>query len=158
MAGTISIFEWGLKASFKQWCYLIGLVIFAYVVFANVRSYRRLRHISGPTIAALSNLWWIRATMTGQGHLALADACTKYGKVKERRCFDRCSSANHTLRVYRAHWPKHSRYMRRGLDKENECIPWLVVHERKMVYGIQIRCGTREPVFADGRREARVST
>ena len=112
MAGAISIVEWGLKASFKQWCYLICLSIFTYFVFANVRSHRRLRHIPGPTLGAFSNLWWIRAAISGQGHLALADACTQYGKMKERRCFDRYGSANHTLRVHRANRPKHCGYKR----------------------------------------------
>lgn len=158
MAGAVSIVEWGLKANFQQWCYPICLIILAYFVFANIRSYRRLRHIPGPTLGAFSSLWWTRAAISGQGHLALADACTQYGKMKERRCFDRYGSANHPLRVHRANRSKHCRYMRRRFGKENECIPRFVLHERKMVYGIQIRCGTREPVFADRRREAHVST
>jgi hypothetical protein len=45
----------------------------------SVVSYRRLRHIPGPTIAALSSWWWIRAAVSGEGHLALADVCTQYG-------------------------------------------------------------------------------
>src|SRR4051794_23335163 len=112
MAGTSSIVEWGLKASLKQWCYLICLCILAYIVFANVRSYQRLRHIPGPTLGAFSNLWWIRAAISGQGHLALADACTQYGEMKERRRVDRHGSANHMLRVYRANRSKHRRYKR----------------------------------------------
>jgi hypothetical protein len=138
MADNISIIESGLKASFKPWCYLICLSILAYFVFANVRSYRRLRHIPGPILGAFSNLWWIRAAISGQGHLALGDACTKYGRMKESQCSDRYGSANHTLRVHRANRSKHCRYKRRGLGKENECISRLVLHERKMVYGIQI--------------------
>src|ERR1700756_2838950 len=100
MAGDTSVVESGLKASFQLWCCLICLSILAYFVFANVRSYRRLRHIPGPILASFSNLWWIRAAISGQGHLALADACTKYGKMKEGRCFDRDGSANHTVRVH----------------------------------------------------------
>jgi hypothetical protein len=157
MAGATNIVEWGLKASFKHWSYLICLSILAYFVFANVRSYRRLRHIPGPTLGAFSNLWWIRAAISGQGYLALADACNQYGKMKEGRCFDRYGSANHTLRVHRANRSKYCRYMRRGLAKEDKCIPRLVLHESKMVYGIQIRCGTRKLVFADRRKEAHAS-
>jgi hypothetical protein len=138
MADAISVTELELKAGFKVWRYLICLSILAYFISANVRSYRRLRHIPGPILGAFSSLWWIRAAISGQGHLALADACAKYGKMKERRCSDRCGSANHALRVDRANWPKHCRYKRRGLSKENECISRLVLHERKMVYGIQI--------------------
>jgi hypothetical protein len=138
MADAISVTELELKAGFKVWRYLICLSILAYFISANVRSYRRLRHIPGPILGAFSDLWWIRAAISGQGHLALADACTKYGKMKERQCSDRYGSANHTLRVYRANRSKHCRYKRRGLSKENECISRLVLHERKMVYGIQI--------------------
>jgi hypothetical protein len=136
MTSAVSIVEWGLKASFKQWSYLICLSILAYLVFANVRSYRRLRHIPGPTLGAFSDLWWIRAATSGQAHLALADACDQYGKMKERRCFDRYGSANHMLRVHRANRSKHCRYMRRRLGKEGKRIPRLALHERKMVHGI----------------------
>ena len=48
-------------------------------VSTSVISYRRLRHIPGPTIASLSSWWWIRAAVSGEGHLALADVCTQYG-------------------------------------------------------------------------------
>ena len=112
MPGDIGVVESGLKASFKLWCCLICLSILAYFVFANVRSYRRLRHIPGPILGAFSDLWWIRAAISGQGHLALADACTQYGKMKERRCSDRSGPANYALRVHRANRSKHCRYKR----------------------------------------------
>jgi hypothetical protein len=112
MPGDIGVVESGLKASFKLWCCLICLSILAYFVFANVRSYRRLRHIPGSILGAFSDLWWIRAAISGQGHLALADACTQYGKMKERRCSDRYGPANYTLRVHRANRSKHCRYKR----------------------------------------------
>lgn len=50
-------------------------------VVTTAASYRRLRHIPGPKLAAISSWWWINAAVSGEGHLALADVCTQYGKT-----------------------------------------------------------------------------
>lgn len=51
-------------------------------VVTSATSYWRLRHIPGPTLAAFTSWWWIRAAVSGEGHLALADACTQYGMLQ----------------------------------------------------------------------------
>jgi hypothetical protein len=85
MPDTISSGGSELQASLRPWPYLICIGLLGYYLFLNVGSYRRLRHIPGPKLGALSNLWWIRAAISGKGHLALADACTQYGKAKVAR-------------------------------------------------------------------------
>jgi hypothetical protein len=63
--------------------YFILAGIIAYYVISSIQSYWRLRHIPGPPLAAFTSLWWIRATNSGEGHLALADVCTNYGMDRD---------------------------------------------------------------------------
>jgi len=58
---------------------LLLTVWLSWYLTTSISSYRRLRHIPGPYLASFSNWWWIRAAVSGKGHLALADACTRYG-------------------------------------------------------------------------------
>lgn len=52
-------------------------IVYFFLIY--LLSYRRLRHIPGPRLAAWSNLWWIRAATGGEAHLRLYDVCAKYG-------------------------------------------------------------------------------
>lgn len=60
---------------------LLFLVWWAWYVVTSAHSYWRLRHIPGPRLASFTSWWWIRAAVGGKGHLALANACTRYGTV-----------------------------------------------------------------------------
>lgn len=66
-------------AGLRLWPYLLVLGLLAFYIVTQVQSYLRLSHIPGPRLAAISDLWWIRAAVSGTGHLALADANSKYG-------------------------------------------------------------------------------
>lgn len=63
----------------------MGLMFFwiwlLWYTLTSIRSYWRLRHIPGPRLAAFTSWWWIQAAVSGKGHLALADVCTKYGSI-----------------------------------------------------------------------------
>jgi hypothetical protein len=65
------------------WKLALGLLIISYFI-AVFRSYWRLRHIPGPWLGAVSELWYIRAATSGELHLRLAEACSKYGELIER--------------------------------------------------------------------------
>lgn len=56
-------------------------LVLLYLVLTYVISYRRLKHVPGPKLAAWSNLWWIRAATGGEAHLRLYDVCAKYGRT-----------------------------------------------------------------------------
>ncbi len=83
----------GSRTTLSSWPYVILAGIVTYYTISIVQSYWRLRHIPGPKLAAISNLWWIRAAVSGTGHLALADVCDKHGKLwddwKSLECCDR---------------------------------------------------------------------
>lgn len=68
---------------------LLFLVWLAWYVVTSARSYWRLRHIPGPRIASFTSWWWIRAAVGGKGHLALADACNRYGIVETTLAADK---------------------------------------------------------------------
>lgn len=57
-------------------------LLIVYFVLAYVISYRRLKHIPGPKLAAWSNLWWIKSVTGGKAHLVLYDVCEKYGEFR----------------------------------------------------------------------------
>jgi hypothetical protein len=76
MAKLVTIIE---ETSFGAlWKLALGLLIISYLL-SLFRSYWRLRHIPGPWLATLSELWYIRAATSGELHLRLAEACSKYG-------------------------------------------------------------------------------
>lgn len=108
MSDTISHGGSESHAGLRIWPYLICIGLLTYYLFLNVRSYRRLSHIPGPKLGAFSNLWWIRAAISGTGHLDLADACTKYGMTKAARFSVDVAGLTMRLRLYRKNWPKYS--------------------------------------------------
>ncbi|KIW27807.1 uncharacterized protein PV07_07512 [Cladophialophora immunda] len=59
--------------------FLSFLVI--YYAYSSIRSYLRLRRFNGPWSAAWSNFWYIRASLSGKAHIALAEVCSKYGST-----------------------------------------------------------------------------
>lgn len=61
------------------WKLALGFLIVSYL-FSVLRSYWRLRHIRGPWLGAVSELWYIKAATSGQLHLKLAEVCSKNGK------------------------------------------------------------------------------
>jgi hypothetical protein len=58
--------------------YTIFLVVPAYGIRAYV-SYRRLAHIKGPTLAAWSNFWLLKAVYRLNTHKELYDVTKRYG-------------------------------------------------------------------------------
>lgn len=63
---------------------LLALLLFAAPVcylIARIHSYRRLRHVPGPRLAAWTNLWYIRAVLGCRLHVAVADALKEYGRI-----------------------------------------------------------------------------
>src|ERR1700744_1720180 len=64
------------------------LVLVVYTLVSTARSYWRLRHFKGPPLAAFSHLWYIRAALSGRGHLYLSEVCTKYGMSQASLCWN----------------------------------------------------------------------
>lgn len=61
-------------------CVITGLVLL-YHVLTSIAAYWRLRHFKGPTLAAWSEIWSIRAAVSQKGHLEYADVCERYGRI-----------------------------------------------------------------------------
>ncbi|KKY16998.1 putative cytochrome p450 [Phaeomoniella chlamydospora] len=60
---------------------IISTFVITYYSITSVQAYWRLRHFKGPTLAAWSNLWYVRAVVSGKAHLYMADACRRYGPI-----------------------------------------------------------------------------
>lgn len=69
----------GRGDTLKLWPYAACLCLLAYYILTTIRAYWRLHHIPGPKLAAVSNLWWVRAVAACKGHLVLNDVCEEYG-------------------------------------------------------------------------------
>jgi len=54
------------------------VVLLLYVLVSSFMSFRRLRHIPGPPLACVSQLWIFHATIRGRLHLAAEDAFRRY--------------------------------------------------------------------------------
>lgn len=66
----------------KSVLFTVALALFLiYYVTTTVLAWRRLRHIPGPPLASISNLWGFFALAGGQCHTKIAEAQKKYGKV-----------------------------------------------------------------------------
>ncbi len=61
--------------------YVLVSVVGAYWLLQQYLSYRRLAHIPGPTLAAWSNLWLVRAIWRQQSHLDVGEVSKKYGSM-----------------------------------------------------------------------------
>ncbi|SPO06076.1 related to pisatin demethylase (cytochrome P450) [Cephalotrichum gorgonifer] len=73
-----------LKASLDNWIIIgsaITLGVVAIEAVWTLYSWNRLRHIGGPTLAAFSNLWIVRAMTGGKTDLVLAEVNEKYGSL-----------------------------------------------------------------------------
>lgn len=68
-----------LQASLAKILALLAGVFFAWYIVSTLIGYKKLRHIPGPPLAGFTNWWWIKAAISGKGHLALKDACDRYG-------------------------------------------------------------------------------
>jgi hypothetical protein len=55
------------------------LVVIALVL--RTRTWLRLRHIPGPPIAGITDLWLLQKTLGGRCHIDTLEACKKYGKI-----------------------------------------------------------------------------
>lgn len=55
---------------------VLGLVYYA---VTSIRSYRKLRHIPGPRLAAFSQLWLFKVTAGGDLYLTAEKVLRKYG-------------------------------------------------------------------------------
>ena len=76
MAKIVTVIQEGSLGSL--WKLALGLLLISYLV-SVFRSYWQLRHIPGPWLAALSELWYISAATSGELHLRLAEVCSKHG-------------------------------------------------------------------------------
>jgi hypothetical protein len=59
----------------------IVTVAVVWLVVSAVVSYRRLRHISGPWLAGISQLWLFNVTFRGDLYLAMEEVLEKYGRI-----------------------------------------------------------------------------
>jgi hypothetical protein len=55
------------------------VVLSLYVLVSSFTSYWRLRHIPGPPLACVSQLWLFQVTAQGRLYLAAEDAFKRYG-------------------------------------------------------------------------------
>lgn len=64
----------------------VSLAFFAlaYFIVTSILSYRKLRHIPGPWLAAVSQLWLFNATSRGDLYLAAEKVLRKYGVLHLR--------------------------------------------------------------------------
>ncbi|KAM0324813.1 hypothetical protein ACHAQA_007779 [Verticillium albo-atrum] len=63
---------------------IVGVLVIAataWFVVSSIQSYRRLRHINGPPLAAWSILWLVRAVGGDRAHLDFWEANKKYGDI-----------------------------------------------------------------------------
>lgn len=61
---------------------LVGIATLSvYLLIDRVRGHSRLKHIPGPFWAGWTDLWMIRAQLSGRMCFLLAEANGKYGKV-----------------------------------------------------------------------------
>ena len=74
----------GYVAGFNPVQRYVALLIFLYLTYfvvSTVRSYRRLRHIKGPPLAAWTNLPLWRELTSTTTHLWLSEVSSKYGPI-----------------------------------------------------------------------------
>lgn len=57
---------------------LLGVVV-GYWIVSTIVSYRRLSHIKGPPLAAVTQLWYMKSMLSGQSAVDLSEVCDKYG-------------------------------------------------------------------------------
>jgi len=58
-----------------------AVALVAYFVANTVITYRRLRHIPGPRLASVSQLWLFKVTANGDLYLAVQDVLRQYGTL-----------------------------------------------------------------------------
>jgi hypothetical protein len=68
-----------LQASFTKILALFAVAWLGWFVVSTLIAYNKLRHIPGPPLTGFTNWWWIKAAISGKGHLALKYACDRYG-------------------------------------------------------------------------------
>ena len=60
---------------------VLGVLAFCYFVVRSILLYRKRRHIPGPRLAALSELWLFNATAKGDLYLSGEQVLRKYGRL-----------------------------------------------------------------------------
>ncbi|ETI19663.1 hypothetical protein G647_08675 [Cladophialophora carrionii CBS 160.54] len=70
-----------LRVSLTSTLVLLAVALLGWYLVSTAIAYNKLRHIPGPPLASFTNWWWIRAAVSGRGHLALKDACDRYGSI-----------------------------------------------------------------------------
>ena len=65
----------------QTWFLRALLFLILYSIYSSIRSYWRLRHFKGPSWAAWSSLWYLRASVSGKAHLYLSQVCSEYGSI-----------------------------------------------------------------------------
>ena len=61
-----------------------GLLVLAFALRA--RTWARLRHIPGPPLAGLTEIWLLRATLSGRCNIETLEVCRKYGTCAAASC------------------------------------------------------------------------
>lgn len=65
--------------TFSTTLYILLSTWFIWYVSTAIIAYRRLRHIPGPPLAAVTSLWWLRVATSERTHIQLYDLCARYG-------------------------------------------------------------------------------
>ncbi|KAL8729758.1 MAG: hypothetical protein Q9181_004886 [Wetmoreana brouardii] len=61
--------------------YILGACAILALVIQTLTDYSRLQHFKGPWLARFTKLWMMKHTYQGDMHVAVADACEKYGPL-----------------------------------------------------------------------------
>ena len=73
--------------AFHSWQGAIFVSLVLLLLFsATLRRYRRLAHIAGPRLAAVSELWLLNAARKGDFHLVAEDLLKQYG-IRDPVCY-----------------------------------------------------------------------
>ncbi|ORY70305.1 cytochrome P450 [Pseudomassariella vexata] len=71
------IHEWSLHLLLAP----CAVALLAALLLYHVRSWYRLRHIPGPFLASISNLWMVKNVLSGRLHEVLKDVSDRYGPL-----------------------------------------------------------------------------
>lgn len=80
-SGASAALEWG-AANPLLYGTLFSLAAGATLILQTLRTWMRLRHIGGPSLAGFTNFWLVRVVMGGNTHWELGRVNEKHGKLR----------------------------------------------------------------------------
>ena len=80
---------------------LLFIFVFVYFTQRFVLQYRKLRHFKGPWLASFSELWLLRAAITGKMHLKTYEQCNKHAGMESPKAANSSFLADHNAAVNR---------------------------------------------------------